>query len=84
MLRILDEKINMFELVIGEVSAILGEIDEQHEFSTLVLDAWLQQTDQARTDAFGKLETQLLAARREYDDVKQLDEALFGNELDAA
>ena len=83
-LRILDEKINMFELVIGEVSAILGEIDEQHEFSTLVLDAWLQQTDRARTDAFGKLETQVLAARREYDDVKQLDEALFGNELDAA
>jgi SNF2 family DNA or RNA helicase len=83
-LRILDEKINMFELVVGEVGAILGEIDEQQEFSTLVLDAWLQQTDQGRADAFAKLETQLLAARRDYDGVKQLDEALFGNELDAA
>jgi hypothetical protein len=37
-LRILDEKINMFELVVGEVGAILGEIEEQQEFSTLVLD----------------------------------------------
>jgi superfamily II DNA or RNA helicase len=83
-LRILDGKINMFELVVGEVGAILGEIDEQQEFSTLVLDAWLQQTDQARADAFAKLETQLLMARREYDGVKQLDEALFGNDLDAA
>jgi superfamily II DNA or RNA helicase len=83
-LRILDEKINMFELVVGEVGAILGEIDEQQDFSTLVLDAWLQGTEQGRAEAFAKLENQLLAARREYDGVKQLDEALFGNELDAA
>jgi SNF2 family DNA or RNA helicase len=83
-LRILDEKINMFELVVGEVGAILGEIDEQHDFSTLVLDAWLQETEQGRTAAFTKLENQLLAARQEYEGVKQLDEALFGNELDAA
>ena len=41
-LRILDEKINMFELVVGEVGAILGEFEEQQDFSTLVLDAWLQ------------------------------------------
>jgi len=83
-LRILDEKINMFELVVGEVGAILGEIDEQQDFSTLVLDAWLQGTEQARADAFARLENQLLAARCEYDGVKQLDEALFGNDLDAA
>ena len=83
-LRILDEKINMFELVVGEVGAILGEVDEQQEFSTLVLDAWLHGTEQARADAFAQIENQLLAARRDYDGVKQLDEALFGSELDAA
>ena len=83
-LRILDEKINMFELVVGEVGAILGEIEEQQEFSTLVLDAWLQTTEQGRVDAFAEIENQLLAARSQYDGVKQLDEALFGNELDAA
>jgi SNF2 family DNA or RNA helicase len=83
-LRILDEKINMFELVVGEVGAILGEIDDQQEFSTLVLDAWLQGTEQGRQQAFAALEGQLLAARERYEDVKQFDEALFGNELDAA
>jgi superfamily II DNA or RNA helicase len=83
-LRILDEKINMFELVVGEVGAILGEVDEQQQFPTLVLDAWLQETEQARADAFAQIENQLIAARQEYDVVKQLDEALFGNELDAA
>src|SRR5208282_4554782 len=84
MLRILDEKINMFELVVGEVGAILGEIDDQQDFSSLVLDAWLQTTEEGRTAAFTALENQLLAARRQYTDAKQLDEALFGSELDAA
>ncbi|MFC7693986.1 helicase-related protein [Paeniroseomonas aquatica] len=84
MLRILDEKINMFELVVGEVGAILGEIDEQQDFPSLVLDAWLQSTEEARAAAFDALEGQLLAARRQYEDAQQLDEALFGNDLDAA
>ena len=83
-LRILDEKINMFELVVGEVGAILGEVDDQQQFPTLVLDAWLQETEQGRADAFTQIENQLLVARRDYESVKQLDEALFGNELDAA
>jgi SNF2 family DNA or RNA helicase len=51
MLRILDEKINMFELVVGEVGAILGEIEDQHDFSTMVLQAWLQTTEEARAAA---------------------------------
>jgi SNF2 family DNA or RNA helicase len=82
-LRILDEKINMFELVVGEVGAILGEVDEQQEFSTLVLDAWLHGSEQARANAFAQIENRLLAARRDYDEVKQLDDALFGSDLDA-
>jgi SNF2 family DNA or RNA helicase len=84
MLRILDEKINMFELVVGEVGAILGEIDDRQDFSSMVLDAWLQSTEAGRAAAFTALEDQLLAARRQYTDAKQLDEALFGSELDAA
>ena len=84
MLRILDEKINMFEMVVGEVGAILGEIDDQQEFSSMLLDAWLQSTDEGRAAAFTALEAQLMAARRQYQGAKHLDEALFGNDLDAA
>jgi hypothetical protein len=83
-LRILDEKINMFELVVGEVGAILGELEEQQEFSSLMLEAWLHGTDAARAAAFTQLEENLLSARRQYESAKELDEALFGNELDAA
>jgi superfamily II DNA or RNA helicase len=84
MLRILDEKLNMFELVVGEVGAILGEIEESADFSAMVLDAWLQSTDEARDRAFAALETQISAARRTYEDAKELDEKLFGSDLDAA
>ena len=69
-LRILDEKINMFELVVGEVGAILGEFEDQHNFSGLVLDAWLRSSEEARSTAFVELEGQLVAARRQYDDAK--------------
>jgi hypothetical protein len=82
-LRILDDKINMFELVVGEVGAILGELDEQQDFSTLVLDAWLQETEDARAAAFTALEAQLTTAQKQYEGAKQLDDALFGDDLDA-
>ena len=83
-LRILDEKINMFELVVGEVGAILGELDEEQDFPGLVLDAWLQSSNDARKAAFAALEDRLLAARRTYEDARQLDDALFAEDFEAA
>ena len=47
-LALLDEKISMFELVVGEVGAILGGLEEEREFPDLVLDAWLAATETAR------------------------------------
>ena len=34
----------MFELVVGEMAAILGGLDEDHDFADLMLDAWLRTT----------------------------------------
>jgi superfamily II DNA or RNA helicase len=82
-LAILDDKINMFEMVVGEVGAILGELEEEQDFPGLVLDAWLQASDVDRHSAFAALETRLEQARGQYEDAKRLDEALFGDELDA-
>ncbi len=83
-LRVLDEKINMFELVIGEVGAILGELEEEHEFAELVLDAWLTATETSRAAAFDALGNRLTAARRAYEDVKVYDDALFGESFETA
>ena len=63
-LRILDEKINMFELVVGEVGAILGEIDEEQDFSGLIMSAWLEATEASRAQALDALGRRLSEARQ--------------------
>ena len=82
-LALLDEKIAMFELVVGEVGAILGGLAEEREFPDLVLEAWLESTDAGRLDAFDRLGRGLDDARRQHDSAKALDEKLFGDDFEA-
>jgi len=83
-LTLLDEKISMFELVVGEVGAILGGIEEEREFPDLVLDAWLGVTETARLQAFEALGQRLEQARQQHEDAKALDEKLFGEDFETA
>jgi SNF2 family DNA or RNA helicase len=83
-LRLLDEKINMFELVVGEAGAILGELEEERGFAELVLDAWLETTEGGRTAAFDDIGRRLDAALHQYSDAKALDDALFGKDFESA
>ena len=83
-LVLLDEKIAMFELVVGEVGAILGGLEEDREFPDLVVDAWLAATDAERVNAFGAIGDSLTAARQQHDGAKALDETLFGEDFDTA
>jgi SNF2 family DNA or RNA helicase len=82
--RLLDEKINMFELVVGEAGAILGELEEERNFADLVLDAWLETTAVGQAEAFDALGRRLDDARTLYSDAKALDDALFGEEFETA
>ena len=84
LLGLLDEKISMFELVVGEVGAILGGIEEEREFPDLVLDAWLGATEAARLQAFHALGRRLEQARQQHEEAKALDEKLFGDDFEAA
>jgi superfamily II DNA/RNA helicase len=83
-LRILDEKINMFELVVGEVGAILGEIDEEQDFSDLIMSAWLEATEASRAQALDQLGRRLSEARSDYDSAKEFDDELFGENFETA
>jgi hypothetical protein len=83
-LRLLDEKISMFELVVGEVGAILGGLEEDHEFADLMLDAWLCTTESSRNEAFDALGSRLQAAKQHHEDAKTLDESLFGEDFETA
>jgi len=83
-LALLEEKIAMFELVVGEVGAILGALEEEREFPDLVLEAWLETTEAARAEAFEALGQRLDHANRQHQGAKALDEKLFGEDFEAA
>lgn len=80
-LRVLDEKINMFEMVVGEIDAILGEMEDEKEFAEMVFSTWVETTEPKRAEAFDQLGERLIEARRQYEEVKALDEKLFGDDF---
>jgi SNF2 family DNA or RNA helicase len=83
-LHLLDEKISMFELVVGEVGAILGNLEEDRDFADLMLDAWLQTTEASRDEALDTLGRRLDAAMQRHETAKALDDSLFGEDFEAA
>jgi SNF2 family DNA or RNA helicase len=77
-LRILHEKINLFELVAGEMEMILGELDDEQDFAGVVMDLWVSSaTADERERAFAALGERLTAARQRYRDTRALDQAVF-------
>ena len=77
-LEVLDRKINMFELVIGEIDMILGRLEGEEEFSDLVYEIWVRHPEEAeRKKAFDTLAARLTQARAAHEKSKELDEKLF-------
>ncbi len=77
-LDVLDRKINMFELVVGEIEMILGRIEEDQDFSDLVYELWVRNPDEGkRAKAFEALAARLKRAKAAYEKSKELDEKLF-------
>lgn len=81
MLQVLDRKINMFEMVIGEVDMILGDIEESEEFSDLVMNAWVRSVDDSKMEQeMEQIGEKLLENKNKLQKVKELDEHLFANQ----
>ena len=84
-LHLLDEKISMFELVVGEVGAILGDLEEDRDFADLMLDAWLQTTEASRDRGVRRARPAPATRRaQQHEGAKALDEALFGEDFETA
>ena len=79
-LHLLDAKLSMFELVIGEIDMILGNLDEEREFQDVVVDLWAAASD--ATDFERRMEelgNRLLEAKEAYLQQRSHDERLFGD-----
>jgi superfamily II DNA or RNA helicase len=83
LLRVLHDKINMFELVVGEIDAILGSIDDSRDFADIVMDLWIAgRTTGDVAGEFDGLAARLLDARRRQSEVQELDRVLFERDFE--
>lgn len=82
LLEILQEKLNLFELVVGEAGLILGDRFSSDEFAEEILHRW-RESEGRVAEAFATLGQELAAARDGYKEVKQLDETLFAKDYES-
>ncbi len=79
-LHLLEAKIAMFELVVGEIDMILGTMDEEKQFEEIVADLWISSDDDEEFHrALNNLGDRLLQAKEAYLAQKDLDDRLFGD-----
>jgi SNF2 family DNA or RNA helicase len=81
-LSVLEAKINLFELVVGELDMILGRIDDDFDFEASVFDAFVAAQNEADfRDRLEDLGGRLANARREYVSARGRMDELVGGEL---
>ena len=80
-LRLLEAKINLFELVVGELDMILGQVDHDFDLESFVFEAHVSAADDQ--EFHGRLEAlgdDLAAARRSYLEARRRTDDLIGTE----
>ena len=82
-LEILDRKIRMFELVVGEMEEILGTWQPHGSFEDEVFKRWTESTNpRVRKRRFAELAQHLMVARRLYQQQKERQDWLFPSGAD--
>lgn len=82
LLQVLQDKLNLFELVVGETGLILGGRFSSEEFAEEVFRRWREGEGRV-AEAIQGLGDELAAARASYGEVKQLDETLFAKDYES-
>lgn len=83
LLEILEGKINMFEMVIGEIEPILGFLEDDQEFEERVMEVWLKSRNpQDAQVGFEALGREVMKAKSAYLASKELDSVIFGEEYE--
>jgi SNF2 family DNA or RNA helicase len=84
LLNILDRKLNMFELIIGEMEMILGYLTEERDFESLLMEVWMKSEDESKLESdMEALGNRLVEARERMQKVQEFDDTLFGEDFEA-
>lgn len=82
LLEILQDKLNLFDLVVGEASLILGERFSSDDFEEEIFRCW-QESSGDIAGTFKTLGEELSRDRTEFYEIKRLDETLFGHDYES-
>jgi hypothetical protein len=78
---VLEAKINLFELVVGELDMILGRIDDDFDFEASVFEAYVESRDDAEfAGRLAEIGENLARARTVYLRDRSANDELIGQE----
>jgi superfamily II DNA or RNA helicase len=82
LLQVLQEKLNLFELVVGETGLVLGERFSGDEFEEEIFRRWHEGAGRV-PEAIAGFGAELAEARARHAEVKRLDETLFARDFES-
>jgi SNF2 family DNA or RNA helicase len=82
LLEILEGKLNLFDLVVGETGLILGDRFTSEDFEEEIFRRWQNAADDV-AGAFKTLGDELSRARSGLEEIKRLDETLFAHDYES-
>jgi SNF2 family DNA or RNA helicase len=78
LLDVLDHRLHLFELVVGEMDMVLGNITDERDLEDRILGLYAESQSNEELDAgFDALASELARAREAYERARAFDEALF-------
>lgn len=83
LLEILEGKLNLFDLVVGETGLILGERFTSEDFEEEIFRRWQNAADDDVAGALKTLGDELSSARSGFEEIKRLDETLFAHDYES-
>lgn len=82
-LRVLESKINLFELVVGELDLILGRVDDDLDLESTIFETFVASADDTEfTERLESLGDDLAKARTEYLNSRNALDALVGEDTE--
>jgi len=82
-LGVLESKINLFELVVGELDMILGRVEEDFDFEAGIFGAYVDSDNDRQFDLrLAEIGDDLARARTQYLDVRESIDVLVGSQED--
>jgi len=83
-LDVLDRRLHLFELVVGEMDMVLGNLADERDLEERILDLYASaRADEDVVRGFDQLAEEMAAARGSYERVRALDEVLFRQDFEA-